>query len=87
MRRLMNIHKRHRATCGLTLGRLLDESVIFQRLYRRFPWTLPDLFEFKRGYISAKVTLSGYNLVTRLIDVWKPHPCFKSTCAFKNSFF
>lgn len=195
----MNIHKRHRATRGLTLGLLLDDSVIFQRLYRRFPWTLPDLFEFKgRGRISSKVgiqkpilfvsfdrltvslpagfslrksrsgrkriihvqitvfrsgfsftkyktvssliivnvmerlvilffifiafstffiyiylhtdiisdyiilcasslifnasvlfqvTLSCYNLVTRLIDVWKPHPCFKSTCAFRNSFY
>ncbi|KAK2906802.1 hypothetical protein QQF64_019351 [Cirrhinus molitorella] len=82
---LMNIHKRRRATCGLTLVRLLDESVIFQRLYHRFPWTLPDLFGFKGRQISAKVTLSGYDLVTRLIDVWKPRPCFKSTCAFRNS--
>lgn len=41
-------------------------------------------FQLVRGQIPEKVTLSGYDLVTRLIDVLKPHPCFKSTCAFRN---
>lgn len=35
--------------------------------------------------VLFQVTLSGYDLVTGLIDVCKPRPRFKSTCAFRNS--